>query len=271
MLFLQFKQLGAAHLPVLFAITFTAMLGTTYTFSVWHGDVDPVFPYISAAGNDRPEACVFSMLLNICSFLSMLVIYLRYSLVAELNRSSDLVLKTFNRLCLYSGLLGATGMFIVANFQETAVVQVHLFGAFLCFGSGCIYMIGQSWISYRMYPLFSGIRIAKIRGAMALLSVVLFFTAFGFGMLAARTYHSVFPDLPTPRPWTRKLVPMPGYEFHCISAIAEWSLAVLHMCFLLSFSREFEKIRVQLGVQPLVSHLDQSPLWTSVADLSSSP
>uniref|UniRef100_A0A915DPA4 CWH43-like N-terminal domain-containing protein n=1 Tax=Ditylenchus dipsaci TaxID=166011 RepID=A0A915DPA4_9BILA len=186
------------------------MLGFTYSFSVWRGDVDPVFPYISAAGDNRPEACMFSMFLNICSFLSMLIVYLRYSLVAELNRSSDLLLKSFNRLNLYAGLLGASGMFLVANFQETAVIQVHLFGAFLCFGSGCVYMLGQAWISYRMYPLFSGIRIAKIRGVMAIASVCLFFMAFGFGWAAANTFHSVFPDLPTPRPWTHKLVPMPA-------------------------------------------------------------
>uniref|UniRef100_A0A914D726 ATP synthase F0 subunit 8 n=1 Tax=Acrobeloides nanus TaxID=290746 RepID=A0A914D726_9BILA len=37
------------------------------------------------------------MFLNICAFLSMLIIYLRYSLVVELNRSSDLLLKKVNR------------------------------------------------------------------------------------------------------------------------------------------------------------------------------
>ncbi|KAI1731977.1 frag1/DRAM/Sfk1 family domain-containing protein [Ditylenchus destructor] len=268
---LQLGQLGAAHLPIAFAIVFTAMLGFTYTFSVWRGDVDPVFPYISASGDNRPESCVFSMLLNICSALSMLVVFLRYSLVVELNRSSDLILKQFNRLSLYAGLLGAVGMSIVANFQETAVIQMHLFGAFLCFGSGCIYMLSQTWVSYRMYPLFAGMRIAKIRAVISVASTVMFVLALGFGITAANTFHRHFPDLPTPRPWSHKLVPMPGYDLHCISAAAEWTLAILNMCFLLSFSREFEKIRCQLGVQPLVSHLDQSPLWASVADLTSSP
>lgn len=264
-------RLGAGHLPVVFAIVFTLMLGCTYTFSVWRGDVDPVFPYISASGDSRPESCVFSMMLNLCSFISILVVYLRYSLVVELNRSSDLLLKTANRVFLYAGIGGGTGMFLVANFQETVLIQVHLFGAFLCFGSGCIYMLGQSWISYRMHPLFAGKRIAHIRAVLAVISTICFFIAFGFGMLAASTFHRYYPDLPTPRPWTHKLVPMPGYNLHCISAVAEWSLAILHMGFLLSFSREFEKIRVQLGVQPLVSHLDQSPLWNSIADLTASP
>ncbi|VDO09093.1 unnamed protein product [Brugia timori] len=41
------------------------------------------------------------------------------------------------------------------------------------------------------------------------------------------------------------------------------------MNFLCSFSRDFEKLRVELTVQPLVSHLDHSPLWRSATDLSS--
>ena len=56
-----------------------------------------------------------------------------------------------------------------------------------------------------------------------------------------------------------------------MSALTEWTLAVIHMAYLLSFSREFEKIRVQLGVQPLVSHLDMSPLWHSIESLAPSP
>jgi hypothetical protein len=252
-------RLGAGHLPIVFAIVFTAMLGMTYVFAVWRGDVDPVFPYISASGNTRPESCVFSTFLNISSFLSMLIICLRYSLVVELNRSSDLVLKSVNRLALYAGLFGAFGMFIVANFQETAVIQIHLSGAFVCFGSGTFYMFLQTWISYRMHPLFVGRRIAYIRGIIAVASVVCFLIAVTFGVWAANTFHKYYPDLPTPRPWSKK-TPHPGYELHCVSALAEWTLAVLNMCFILSYSRDFEKIRVELGVQPLVAHLDQSPL-----------
>ncbi|VDM22680.1 unnamed protein product [Wuchereria bancrofti] len=42
------------------------------------------------------------------------------------------------------------------------------------------------------------------------------------------------------------------------------------MNFLCSFSRDFEKLRVELTVQPLVSHLDHSPLWRSATDLRDS-
>ncbi|KAH7732150.1 Frag1/DRAM/Sfk1 [Aphelenchoides avenae] len=211
------------------------------------------------------------MFLNLTTFLSALIISLRYSLVVELNRSSDLLLKATNRLAFYAGLLGALGMFIVANFQETAVIQFHLTGAFMCFGCGCIYMIIQTWITYRMHPLFVNRRIAYIRGAIALVSSVCFVLAVVLGVMASKTFHKYYPDVPSPRPWRQHHPPLPGYDLHCISAVAEWTCAILNVCFLLSYSRDFEKIRVQLGVQPLVAHLDQSPMWPSTADLTASP
>jgi len=266
---LQLGRLGAGHIPVMFAIIFTAMLGITYCFAVWHGDVDPLFPYISNSGDNRPESCIFSMLLNLCALISATTVYLRYSLVVELNRSSDLTLKTVNRVVLYFGLVGALGMFVVANFQEGAVVWIHITAAIICFGSGCLFMLGQGWISHRMHPLFAGKRIAHIRTIIAVIGSICFVVSLGFGKYAGMVFHSVYPDLPVPRPWRHS--DLPGFTYHCISAAAEWTLAILHMVYLLSFSREFEKIRVQLGVQPLVSHLDQSPLWQSIESLAPSP
>lgn len=57
-----------------------------------------------------------------------------------------------------------------------------------------------------------------------------------------------------------------GYDLHVISAIAEWVLVACNAAFLLSYSRDFEKIRVDVGVQPLVTHLDESPILQSLQD-----
>ncbi|KAM3727059.1 DNA damage-regulated autophagy modulator protein [Dirofilaria immitis] len=265
---LQLGLLAAGHLPIFFAIFFTLMLSASYVLAVWHGDIDPVFPYISYSGDHRPESCIFSMMLNLCSFLIMLIIYLRYSLVVELNRDSDHLLKRLNIFAFVIGMVGGVGMFVVANFQETAVITVHLTGAFLCFGCGCFYMLLQFCLTIYMYPLYNNRRIGFIRGAIALSATLFFVTVISFGVAASIEFHKHFPDLPTPRPWSRK-INQPGYNLHCISAIAEWCLAVCNVLFILSFSRDFEKLRVELNVQPLVSHLDNSPLWRSATDLSS--
>lgn len=57
-----------------------------------------------------------------------------------------------------------------------------------------------------------------------------------------------------------------GYTLHCISAVAEWTLAILQISFFLSYSREFEKIRVSMLIQPLVTHLDHSPIVSDDED-----
>ncbi|VDD93045.1 unnamed protein product [Enterobius vermicularis] len=264
---LQLGILRAGHVPIVFAIVFTINLGVTYIVSVWRGDVDPVFPYISASADNRPESCVFGMLLNLCSGLSVLIIYMRYSLIVELNRGSDLLLQNANILGLIAGVLGAVGMFGVANFQETSVVMIHLVFAFICFGSGCVYMLLQSFITLHMYPLYSNRRIGYIRSSIALISVLLFITSVTFGVLASAEFHKVYPDLPTPRPWSRRIYE-PGYNLHCFSAIAEWLLSISNTVFFVSFSRDFEKIVVEFRVSPLVNHLDQSPLWQSTNDLT---
>jgi hypothetical protein len=50
---------------------------------------------------------------------------------------------TFNKATLYVGLTSCVGLDIVANFQESNVIVVHLLGAFLCFAAGTIYFILQ--------------------------------------------------------------------------------------------------------------------------------
>jgi hypothetical protein len=47
----------------------------------------------------------------------------------------------FNKVTLAFGLVSCIGLDIVANFQESNVMVVHMVGAFLCFGAGTIYFI----------------------------------------------------------------------------------------------------------------------------------
>ncbi|EYC35706.1 hypothetical protein Y032_0997g3342 [Ancylostoma ceylanicum] len=204
---LQCGVLGAAHLPILFGVLFSINLGTTYILAVVKSDVEPIFPYVSAAGDHRPESCVFGLLLNLSSVVSLAIIYLRYSLVTVIIRDSESnsLLDRVNLVSFVLGVIGALSMMIIANFQETAVITVHLLAACLCFGFGCIYMMLQSWITVMMYPLYTNRRIGIIRSCITAVSTVSFVVAVSFGIYAAHVFHQYYPDLPTPRPWNRKL------------------------------------------------------------------
>ena len=51
-------------------------------------------------------------------------------LLSQNSDHEDYIISISNRFSLFAGLIGGFGMFIVANFQETAVVRVHLTGKF---------------------------------------------------------------------------------------------------------------------------------------------
>ncbi|KJH48732.1 hypothetical protein DICVIV_05126 [Dictyocaulus viviparus] len=196
----------------------------------------------------------------------MVVMYLRYSLIAVLIRDSDRVMEKVNIISFCVGLVGGFSMLIVANFQQTAVITIHLLAACVCFGSGCLYTILHSWITLRMYPLYTNRCIGVIRATIAVITTTCFLIAVGFGLYASHEFHRYYPNLPTPRPWNRKLW-QPGYEFHVVSAIAEWITAVAHVAFILTYTRDFEKIRVTLYIESLVSHLSHSPIMPSFNDM----
>uniref|UniRef100_A0A915IZL9 CWH43-like N-terminal domain-containing protein n=1 Tax=Romanomermis culicivorax TaxID=13658 RepID=A0A915IZL9_ROMCU len=134
---------GVGHVPVLLMILMVVTLLLTYVMAVYRRDVSPLFPYISDAGAKQPESSVFGLLLNFGAFLGIgnlhnfpaktsifcaffplgfLVIYLRYRLVAELNRGSDKILYRLNLGAFIIGVLSTLGMLIVGNFQNDAVV-----------------------------------------------------------------------------------------------------------------------------------------------------
>ena len=249
--------MGAGHFPVLLMITMTLTLGLTYTLAVWREDVDPIFPYISATGTNRPESCVFGLLLTVAAFLTLVIIYLRYRLVKELNRGADALTGWLNLAGAALGLISTIGLCIVANFQETAVLSVHLVGAFLCFGFGTLYSILHAIVTHRMHPLYNGRRIAHIRTFLAATCLLAFFIGLSCGVIGNKKYRAATGAAP-PAIWSRR--GEPGWSWHVASAVAEWILAGAFGLFLLSFSRDFEKLRLGVSVEPLVQHLDETPV-----------
>lgn len=74
------------------------------------------------------------------------MIYVRYFQVKECTNNTfgtPASLPKWNRWALIFGLIATSGLSIVANFQETSVIVVHLIGAVLCFGGGTAYFWTQ--------------------------------------------------------------------------------------------------------------------------------
>ncbi|XP_047646626.1 modulator of macroautophagy TMEM150B isoform X2 [Phacochoerus africanus] len=101
-------------LPVLLAIWAIGGLWTVFSVAVANKSVNLTqgFPYISICGNQPPQSCIFSQVLNLGAALATWICILRYYQLRDWG-----VGKWPNRLILWTGLLSALGTSIVGNFQ----------------------------------------------------------------------------------------------------------------------------------------------------------
>ncbi|CAB01861.1 Aa_trans domain-containing protein [Caenorhabditis elegans] len=236
------SKLGFGPLPVLIALIFFVQSFFVYTIAVLKHDVDPIFPYLSSAADKRPQSCIFAIGANISSVLLALVVFVRYRQLRGIFAFYDEAnLQAWNWRQKWFGYIAALGLFFVANVQETAIIPVHMSSAVASFGGFSIYMIFQCYLTHRVTPTITLRTVFYYRVIFTIFSVICFCCSFGFGIAASKIFHKTYPDLPTPRPWSRRIY-QPGYELHQISALAEWGCAISQIFFIQSFGPEFEDI-----------------------------
>lgn len=213
----------------------------TYVIAVLLGHVEAEFPYISDTGTRPPESCIFSQLLNVCSLLLLGTVYVRYKEVEQyyrdhLSHESPWVLRT-NRVALWLGCVAASGVSLVANFQETEALAVHACGAFLALGVGTVYTWVHTLMSFRMQPLVNGLAVARIRLALSSVATVAFLSAAVTAGLSLTRFHGK--DRTEWRPEDG------GYKLHVASTASEWLLALAVDLYLLTFVRELHGLYLQ--------------------------
>ncbi|XP_062841117.1 modulator of macroautophagy TMEM150B [Trichomycterus rosablanca] len=138
-----------ALLPVVLAVFGTLGIWAVYGIAVANKTVNLTveFPYISTCGSYPPQSCIFSQICNICCVLAMWVVTMRYQQVKDLGCSSRV-----NSISLLLGFVSSTGISMLGNFQQSVIMGVHLFGAFLAFFLGAAYFWLQVWLTYHAEP-----------------------------------------------------------------------------------------------------------------------
>ncbi|KAG8223121.1 hypothetical protein J437_LFUL000542 [Ladona fulva] len=186
------------YLPIAVFILFPTTFLCTYIAAVLQGHVEPDFPYISDAATYSPESCVFGQLMNLGTFLLAGCIYIRYREIGEYptveadNYQPALpkpLSIRLNNWSLVLGLLACFGLSLVANFQETNVIIVHLTGAFLCFGVGTVYFWLQAFASYHLHPFVDGLWVAHLRMVLSVISTIFFIVLSVTGVASHILYH----------------------------------------------------------------------------------
>ncbi|KAH8853133.1 DNA damage-regulated autophagy modulator protein isoform 2 [Schistosoma japonicum] len=228
--------IGLHLLPILVCILSLVAVTTCYFLSLTQDHISPYFPYISDAGSKIPESCIFGQLLNIISVLAGLCFYSWHKHLLDpshkFNQRCYRQIK-LARIALCFGFICAFGMSVVANFQETAVWSMHLFGAGLLFGGGSIYALIVTYITYK-YIVRSRIWIARL--VLAFISLFSFILQPTTGLIARFMY-----DGDNIRKWkpTDK-----GYSYHVVSSIMEWITALSFICFIFTLVWELKDYKV---------------------------
>lgn len=249
------------YLPMTLGVVFATGMVICFCVAVIRGDVSPYIPFISETGGKFPEAGLFSMFLYFSSTIGLSSMVVRFLIVDELNRSTDKAIDILNRASLIIGFLALMGMVVVAAYPMTSVVLAHMIGANVLFLGGCIYAGLQTALSFRMTPYYNGKAICYIRLTITIftvISLVIMTILASFGQSAwGSEDHSHWTGGKTPKD--------EGFSLLLVSAIAEWSMAILYVAFYFTFVREFSKVNIHLRIQLLVQHFDDEPHAANIA------
>ncbi|CAH0552920.1 unnamed protein product [Brassicogethes aeneus] len=221
--------------PILTTVWVIITYITSYALAVTKKDVSAMFPYISDTGAKPVESCIFGQMLNMGAMFMFICMFIRHKYIEmifknEKNYSPKILL--INKWSFLFGLLGCFGMTIVANFQETANLTTHFFGASLTFLIGSVHFILQTFISWKTnISTFT----KYMRLFISSIVLPLFITTLTSANLSMRKFHGK--DKLT---WGKN---DGGYELHLVSTFTEWIMAISLNLYVLTYTNEFKNVK----------------------------
>lgn len=225
---------------------------TSYILAVHKKDINALWPYISDAGADPPQSCIFGQFLNFAAVIGFVVIFIRYKHVKDRSDPGMLLVRRLNYWSLWAGGLACLGMSVVANFQEVNSLPVHMVGAVLVFGLGIVYCWMQAFVSHKMTSQATSSTLTSVtRFVLSVLVTVFFVTTFVAGSISEmereknRKNHTAGPGYQLK--WSKT---EPGYQVHLASTFSEWLMSLCFLVYFLTYFREFQKITVFIQLRP---------------------
>lgn len=212
---------------------------TTYTIAVLNDHVEPGFPYISDTGTLSPESCIFGQILAVGSFLTFIVVYIRYHHVTACIKtySEFSFLERPNFIGYIFGLLSCLGVSLVGNFQETNVSAIHFIGAGLAFVGLFVYCSFQTYISFKLaFVMYSTRNIFYFRCVMLVLCFIDGVVGTIAKFVASSKYHGQ-----NPLKW---LPSDGGWSDHVTSTACEWIFSIILMIILSSFALDYRRLKI---------------------------
>ncbi|XP_071479937.1 DNA damage-regulated autophagy modulator protein 2-like [Diadema antillarum] len=260
----RYNYLGI--LPIAMLALSITMLVSAYIVAVTRGDVAFLFPYISDAASTAPQSCIFGQLLNMTALIVFAGVFVRFRQLTSLVPPYYVKIKGMNIWGLVFGWISAFGMTLVANFQDSNVLIVHLIGAFLLFVMGTGYCLIHTLISYKLYPQYNTMRLCRLRLVITMVTAVSMFISIATGVVAEMLWYQTHGDHSRSQVhWSPE---DGGYVPHLISAFSEWVMSISLMVFYLTYTKEFFNLQLHVTV----SQCDlPDALWITCREVLSPP
>lgn len=225
------------YIPIAICVLLPTTFVVTLAIALHLEHVDGV-PYISDTGTYVPESCIFGQCLNIIAAFMCFLAFVRYSQIKEyaaVYKFSDSLL-IWNVLGVILGIASSFGMSLVANFQETNVLSVHIVGAILCFGGATVYFWIQTICTYYLVPTICSMRLVVIRVIISIFCTAFFISGMVTASLSKKSYQGT-----NPRKWKQE---DGGWEYHVISVCSEWIATLVMSLYILTFAKDLNNCRL---------------------------
>ena len=232
---------GLAWLPfVSFGLVCLTFI-SSYSISAARDITDTPLPFISDTGTISPASCWFGLLLNATAYTLAFVGIVRFIQVREHLTHGKKLVRCVNIAALVFILAGSFGMSMVACFQETSVLSMHLLGAILAFASAAVYACLQNYLTLTLIrkTFFNHQCLFVFRVVLSIFCVITLFTTI---IPVKHAGYQLPPYNETKRPYEKA-------EFYYMSTVSEWTLATCFFLYILTFAHEFYTITLSTVVR----------------------
>ena len=151
-----------------------------------------------------------------------------------------------SRILMFGGFVSAFGVLLVANFQESNVLAVHMVGAMLAFLIGLIYCWGQTIFAYTTRPRMCPLWVVHVRLVLCLVGLAGFLGSeiSGFNDTPPKTIENSNGTGTTELPFGHWPSDVAGYTRHVTATLCEWMMVLAFEVYIATFAVEFRQIEI---------------------------
>uniref|UniRef100_A0A3Q2W657 Transmembrane protein 150B n=1 Tax=Haplochromis burtoni TaxID=8153 RepID=A0A3Q2W657_HAPBU len=121
----------------------------------------------SQCGTYNPQSCLFSQVCNICCFLALWVVAIRFQQVRDYGDHGK-----GNIASIVLGFTSSISISVTGNFQQSVLMIIHTVGAVLAFFLGLAYFWVQLYLTYRAQPSQDRWWVGPVRATFCIICTV---------------------------------------------------------------------------------------------------